>query len=1201
MPTFSLSRKFLIVALGLLTLWFADFGVFYRMVSERDHIDDQINAVGRLRMQAQRIGYHCALESAAPGGHQAEVAGMLARWEDALVALERGGKIFDTTLPVPREAQRANLRQLRAQWNHWRDEVRGAMALAAAGQSGACLKPHVAAAADDIAGTIDGFLADATLFVEDEQRKATQIVAALIAANLLLIVLGLVSVRQRLVQPLRGLVQLSQEYARGRFERRMAFASGDEIGDLSQAFNRMADQTVADMAQLRKLSQAVSHSSAGVVIADARGNIEYVNPRWCEMTGYTADEVLGANPRIIQSGKTPREVYEQMWSALTEEGVWRGELLNRRKTGELVWMLQNMSAVRDNAGVITNFVAVSIDMTDHRRALQEVSRTNRRLRLISGCNEALIHAADECSFIAELCRQIVELGGYAAVGVICFIRDDGAGGLAGHAGDWRLDDATAAMADRPDLIVLPLVQAELVMGELRLRQATAESLAGEELRLLHELAADLAFGLANLRVAAARRQAEASLRLRERAIESSVNSILIAEVRGDELILSYANEAFERMTGYDQATSLGRNPEFLLDAASNQTGRREIQSALRDKHEARSQLHLLRRDGTAFWSELFVSPVADETGEIKHFLLVLNDVSERVAYEEKLARQTNFDSLTGLANRHLLMDRLGLAIVQAQRRNRMTAAITIDIDHFKYVNDGMGRDFGDRLLLEVARRLGGYVRQGDTVARLGADEFVIVLSEVTDEAYVTEVIERIQKLLGAPVILDEHELLVTCSLGIGLFPRDGGDATTLLQNADAAMHRAKAAGRNQFQFFTADMNRVVGERLKLEKELRRAVQDDQLIVHLQPQVDLRSGAIVGAEALVRWQHPERGLIFPDSFIPLAEDTGLIVPLGERVLDLACAQASAWNSAGLPRITVAVNLSARQFRQKNLIALVHETLAANDLDADQLEIEVTESMVMDDAAQAAEILGGLKALGVKLSLDDFGTGYSSLAYLKRFPIDTLKLDRSFIRDLATDRENSAIVRAVISMARSLNMKVIAEGVEDAEQLGFLVMQRCDLMQGYYFSRPISPDDFTALLRSGRTLAPDYQLGRATILVVDDDDVSREALVAALVAAGYGVSQAASGDAALAVLARQPVNMVIADYRMPGMSGTDLLETVRSSWPDAVRVLMSGSADLPMLLEAVNRGAIFKFMAKPWQADAVRELVLEGLGSMRGWQA
>ncbi|MBU0751260.1 MAG: EAL domain-containing protein [Gammaproteobacteria bacterium] len=1201
MPTFSLSRKFLAVALGVLTLWLVDFGVFYRMVGDRQHIDDQVNAVGRMRMLTQRIGYRCALESAAPGEYQAEVAGMLDTWERGLLALERGGEVFGTTLPLPRDAQRPRLQELRAQWEHWREEVRGAMTLTAAGRSGACLAPRVAMAADDIVHTIDGFLADATRHVRAEQREAWLLVMSLIAANLVFIIIGLLLVRRRLVQPLRGLVDLSREYARGRFEQRMDFASADEIGDLSQAFNRMADQTVADMAQLRKLSQAVSHSSAGVVIADAEGNIEYVNPRWCEMTGYDASEALGANPRLIQSGQTPLAVYQQMWAALNEQGAWRGELLNKRKTGELVWMLQSMSAVRDASGKIVNYVAVSIDMTDYRRALQDLSDSNRMLRLLSRCNEALIHAVDESSFIDSICRLGVDLGGYVAVGVLC--RRGGGGGLlglVGHAGEWRVDDALDDVSGRPEMIVLPLVEGDAVMGELRFRQASATAPEEAEMRLLRELAADLAFGLASLRVAAARHAAEASLRLRERAIESSVNAIMIANVESGALALGYVNAAFERMTGYPAAEVLGRNPEFLLGAATLQLGSGEIRAALAEQREARAQLRLIRRDGATFWSELFVSPVSDESGKIAHFLLVANDISERVAYEEQLARQTNFDALTGLANRHLLTDRLGLAVVQAQRRSRLAAVIVMDIDHFKYVNDGMGHALGDRLLQEVAKRLAGYVRQGDTVARLSSDEFVIVLSEVTDEAYVSEVLERVQKLIAAPVVLDEHELLVTCSLGVGLFPRDGDDAAMLLQNADAAMHRAKAAGRNQFQFFTADMNRSVGARLALERELRRAVQGEQLRLHLQPQVDLHSGAIVGAEALVRWQHPERGLIPPGEFIPLAEETGLIVPIGEWVLDAACTLASAWNREGLPRVNIAVNLSARQFRQQNLIPLVRETLAANDLPADQLELEVTESMVMDDVTKAAEILGGLKAVGVKLALDDFGTGYSSLAYLKRFPIDALKLDYSFVRGLPGDAEDAAIVRAVISMSRSLNLKVVAEGVEDADQLAFLVTQRCDLIQGYYFSRPVPPEDFAELLRSGRRLESTYQFGRASILVVDDDDVLRGALSELLIEAGYGVSQAASGEEALAVIERQPVNMIISDYAMPGMMGTDLLARIRSLRPEIVRVLMSGSADIPILVDAVNHGAISKFLAKPWQADAVRLMVLEGLGMANGWR-
>ncbi|MGH8674988.1 MAG: putative bifunctional diguanylate cyclase/phosphodiesterase, partial [Burkholderiales bacterium] len=435
-------------------------------------------------------------------------------------------------------------------------------------------------------------------------------------------------------------------------------------------------------------------------------------------------------------------------------------------------------------------------------------------------------------------------------------------------------------------------------------------------------------------------------------------------------------------------------------------------------------------------------------------------VQERTA---QLAYQANYDLLTGLPNRSLLADRLHQAVV-AQRVAHSIAVVFIDLDNFKLVNDSLGHSAGDRLLVVMAERLRSAVREGDTVARLGGDEFVLVLINQTDDEVTYRAVQRVVAKVGEPVEIEGREFLVTCSAGISLFPRNGPDVDTLLKHADAAMYSAKQHGRNNFQFYTSEMNQLVNERLALEQSLRRALERAEFVLYYQPRLSVKSSTIVGAEALVRWQHPELGLIAPQRFIPLAEETGLIVPLGEWVLREACRQNRAWRNEGMRPGRISVNLSARQFRQEGLVRSVSRILTEVGLDPEHLEIEVTESMVMHSADAAIAILRELGSLGVALSVDDFGTGYSSLSYLKNFPIDALKIDQSFVHDIRGEEDSGGqLAQIIISLGHSLQLKVVAEGVETEEQLRFLRKHRCDEVQGYLFGKPVPSEEFQERLR------------------------------------------------------------------------------------------------------------------------------------------
>ncbi|MDP2109560.1 MAG: EAL domain-containing protein, partial [Thiobacillus sp.] len=493
-----------------------------------------------------------------------------------------------------------------------------------------------------------------------------------------------------------------------------------------------------------------------------------------------------------------------------------------------------------------------------------------------------------------------------------------------------------------------------------------------------------------------RREAQQQLRLWKRAMESSINAICIIDTRQENCPVFYVNPAFEHTTGFSGEEVIGKNCRLLEDGELNQPQIASIYQAIREQHDGSAELRGYRKDGGLFWFDLFFSPVRDESSKVTHFIGILNDITERKRYESQLERQANYDELTGLANRNLVQDRLNQALAFSRRHDCGLAVLFIDLDHFKNINDSLGHDAGDLLLAQVAARLSANVREGDTVARQGGDEFVLLLPEIREDDDVPVVAQKILKAMSAPFDINGRELHITCSIGIASYPKDGEDSQTLLKNADAAMYRAKELGRNNAQYYSAEMNVKAMERLVLENGLHHALERDEFLLHYQPQVDLRSGEITGMEALVRWQHPELGLVSPAMFIPVAEESGLIVALGEWVLRTACAQNKAWQLAGLKPISIAVNLSARQFRQPDLVEKVAAILDETGLDPASLELELTESLVMQDVEETIATLGKLKAMGIKLSIDDFGTGYSSLSYLKRFPIDTLKIDQSFVR-------------------------------------------------------------------------------------------------------------------------------------------------------------------------------------------------------------
>lgn len=547
--------------------------------------------------------------------------------------------------------------------------------------------------------------------------------------------------------------------------------------------------------------------------------------------------------------------------------------------------------------------------------------------------------------------------------------------------------------------------------------------------------------------------------------ENVIDVIITINTTG---IIEFANAAVEKLLGYQPDELIGQNVKILMPEPFREKHDQFILDYLRHGKgrligAGQREMQAIHKNGQVFPIELAVSEALVSGKKI--FIGTIRDITERIEVEQRLRYLAHHDALTDLPNRLSFQEGIESALLHARRSQRLVAVLFLDLDRFKVINDTLGHYVGDYLLQEVAQRLQTCVREGDIIARLSGDEFTVLLDDVSALDDIAPIAHKIISAISKPILYSRQELFTTVSIGISIFPDDGCDPATMMQHADIAMYRAKAEGGNNYRFYTPDMNARADEQLKLETSLRHALERNEFILHYQPQVDVENGAVVGVEALLRWQHPEQGLVSPLDFIYLLEETGLIVPVGEWVLREACRQNMAWQSAGLPPMQVAVNLSARQFNENDLVPMIAALLDEIGMAPEYLELEITENILLHQTNHTLTALTELHALGVQLAIDDFGTGYSSLSYLRKFPIHTLKIDRSFIRDISTDADNAAIVQLIIDMGHSLKLNVIAEGVETREQLEYLSLRNCWEMQGFYFSEPRPADDIFPLLGKG----------------------------------------------------------------------------------------------------------------------------------------
>jgi len=675
---------------------------------------------------------------------------------------------------------------------------------------------------------------------------------------------------------------------------------------------------LVNILDIPQISQIFQHTTQGIILTDEHGTILSVNQAVTRVTGYLPEEIIGKNPRILQSGRQSLSFYQNLWREVGKKGSWQGEIWNRRKNGEEYLQWLNLISIRDDLEQPLHYIAILSDMTEQKKQ-------------------------------------------------------------------------------------------------------------------------------------------EESLLLAHKVIENTFEGVMITD--NQKKIIS-VNPAFTKVTGYSTEEAVGQNPRFLQSGRQNLEFYQTMWMSIHKNGGWQGEIWNRRKNGDIYPEWLSISAVKNGNGQITNYVGVFSDISERKRAEERLEQLAHYDLLTGLPNRFLFNEKLKSALFHARRYKHYVALLFIDLDRFKTVNDTLGHAIGDRLLRLAGERLVDCLRRDDIVSRWGGDEFTVLLDNIHMVEHVARIAAKITQSISCPFIIEGQEIRVTPSIGISVYPNDGIEIEELMNHADTAMYLAKERG-NTFQFYTSEIGESSSKLVGLEVRLRKALDQSEFQLYYQPKVSLETGALEGLEALLRWKQPENGWIPPSEFIPLAEKTGLIRPIGEWVLRTVCRHSKVWKKQGFPPIRVAINLSMSQFQQENWVQTVYRILQEEEVSPKTIELELTESTIMHDPEGIISMLKELKSVGIHLSIDDFGTGYSSLSYLKRLPIDVLKIDQSFVNDLSENPDDATIIKAIITLAHSLELKVVAEGVEREEQLRFLEGEGCDMAQGYFFSRPLAAEQVPAM--------------------------------------------------------------------------------------------------------------------------------------------
>ncbi|WP_413436955.1 PAS domain S-box protein [Sulfuriferula sp. GW1] len=841
------------------------------------------------------------------------------------------------------------------------------------------------------------------------------------------------------------------------------------------------------------------YAPSGIVIANPESYYLDANESMCRMLGYTRDELIGLRASDIVFQAEIQHI-EPALQAIKTENHYLREWRLRRKDGSTFAAEVTATTMPDG-----NLLGIIRDITERKLAEAQVLRLTQLYAALSQCNQAIVRCASEAELLPQVCRDAVVFGGMkmawigmldeasklikpvASFGVgIEFLEGievsvdankpsgQGPTGTAMRGNqpywcqDFHQDPATAVWREGGmkfgwnAMASLPLHRHGVTVGAFILYSDTVNAFDKAAQDLLVEMAMDIGFALNRFDNETERKREQDQLRKLSQTVEQSPNVILITDL---DARIEYVNTAFVKTTGYSPDEVIGKNPRLLKSGKTPRTTYDSMWDCLNRGESWQGELFNKRKDGIEYIESVYISPMREDSGQITHYLGIKEDITERKYAEERIQYLANFDVLTGLPNRIQLAEHLKYALSLAKRSNGYLALMFIDLDRFKDINDTLGHSIGDAFLIEAARRLQSVLREEDTASRMGGDEFILMLPGC-DAVGASQVAQKLLDVIAEPYLINLYDLVVTASIGIALYPYDGVDLETLSKSADTAMYRAKQDGRNGYCFFTAEMQARTTRNLQLINALRHALERDQLQIYYQPQVSMRDPHITGAEALLRWQHPEFGMISPEEFIPAAEDSGLILPIGEWVLRTAVQQLKQWIDNGHEPMIISVNLSAVQFRHPSLPDLVTNILNEAQLPAQYLELELTEGVAMQDPPGAIAMMNKLHERGIRMSIDDFGTGYSSLSYLKKFKVYKLKIDQSFVRDISTDLEDKAIVAAIISMAKSLGLQTIAEGVETAEQLEFLSAQGCDEVQGYFYSKPLSATQFEAFAENAK---------------------------------------------------------------------------------------------------------------------------------------